>query len=195
MRMTEYERHKERLDLANLVVSTASLGLAAAALCLNEKPIRTGDDRMASRVEPGRYGTRKDLKKAYRAEIKKAAVTEIGYTGPVIVLNEDGRDVRYGIVPLDVEPERRKSPPKSWVAMEMNARTGGDRQAVVCGSRTEAERRATAMKRAHKKGSSKERDCVQGYARIDVSEPIDVREWLGGGRGTVYGVRAWSSSR
>ena len=194
MRMTEYERHKERLDLANLVVSTASLGLAAAALCLNEKPIRRGDDRMASRVEPGRYGTRKDLKKAYRAEIKKAAVTEIGYTGPVIVLNEGGRDVRYGIVPLDVKPERKRATPKSWVAMEMNARTGGDRQAVVCGSRAEAEKRASAMKRAHKKGSAKERDCVQGYARIDVSEPIDVREWLGGGRGTVYGVRAWRSS-
>ncbi len=193
MRMTEYERHKERLDLANLVVSTASLGLAAAALCLNEKPIRTGDDTMASRVEPGRYGTRKDLKKAYRAEIKKAAVTEIGYTGPVIVLNENGKDVRYGIVPLD-EPNGRNASAKSWVAMEMNARTGGDRQAVVCGSRAEAEKRATAMKRAHKKGSAKERDCVQGYARIDVSEPIDVREWLGGGRGTVYGVRPWRSS-
>ena len=188
MRMTEYERRKERMDVANLAVSTASLGLAAAALCLNEKPLR-GDDRMSSRIEPSRYGNRKDLKKAYRAEIKRTAATEIGYTGPVIVLNENGRDVRYGIVPLD-EGSREKAPSskRSWVAMEMNARTGGDRQAVVCSSRAEAEERATAMKRAHKKGSAKSRDCVQGYARMDVSGPIDVRAWLDGSKGTVYGV-------
>lgn len=62
----------------------------------------------------------------------------------------------------------------AWVAMEVNKKTGGDRQAVVCSSEAEAKRRALEMKNAHHKGSQQSKDCIQGYARLDTSKSIDV---------------------
>ncbi len=195
--LTRYERRKERIDLANLAISSASLGLAALALSMNSK-----GDTMANRIDPSKYATRKDLKKAYSAEIKRAAVSEVGYTGPVIVLNEGGRNVKYGIVPLTKtgkggsKPRAKpKSKPKTraksgksnaatmdWVALETGP--GGSRQAIVCASREAASAKARAMKRSH--GSS--RGYAHGYARVDTSERVDVEGILIGRRGTVYGV-------
>jgi hypothetical protein len=190
--LTRYERRKERIDLANLAISSASLGLAALALSMNSK-----GDTMANRIDPSKYATRKDLKKAYSAEIKRAAVSEVGYTGPVIVLNENGRSVRYGIVPLKTESRKKpKAPAKKaparkpraaamdWVALEMGP--GGSRQAIVCASREAASAKARSMKRSR----ASSRGYVHGYARVDTSRRVDVEGILMGRRGTVYGVRS-----
>ncbi|MBR4504215.1 MAG: hypothetical protein IKP20_04510 [Candidatus Methanomethylophilaceae archaeon] len=199
--LTRYERRKERIDLANLAISSASLGLAALALSLNAK----GEDTMANRIDPSKYSTRKDLKKAYRAEIKRASVSEVGYTGPVIVLNEGGRKVRYGIVPLKPGTKKGKANPKprakarapskrasakreasmDWVALEMGP--NNSRQAIVCASREAASAKARSMKRSR----ASSRGYVHGYARVDTSKRVDVEGILKGRRGAVYGVRRW----
>lgn len=141
---------------------------------------------MVNKIDSSKYTTRKDLKKAYAAEIKRTAVSEIGYTGTVIVLNEKGKEIRYGLIPLENKMPARASKPKtkaktqatkkSWVAMEMNARTGSDRQAIVCSSREQARSKAQGMKAAHRAGSKTCRDCVQGYAYMDTTKSIDVRK-------------------
>ena len=185
----KHEKKKERLDTASLLVSVASLGVGIAALCLNEKGenAKTGETNMANRIDSTKYTNRKDLKKAYAKEIKRAAVSEIGYTGTVIVLNEKGKEVRYGLIPLENKmPARSAAKPKakpktqsskkSWVAMEMNRRTGSDRQAIVCSSMNQARSKAQSMKNAHRSGSKTCRDCVQGYAYIDTSKSIDVKK-------------------
>ena len=183
------------MDAASLLISAASLGLGIAALCLNEK-----GETMANKIDSSKYSTRKDLKKAYAKEIKRAAVSDIGYTGTVIVLNERGEPVQYGLVPLEnrkAVSERsslaRKGNPKSqtsksWVAMEINSRSGGDRQAIVCSSREQAKAKATAMKKAHRSGSKQSRECVQGYALMDTSETIDVALMFSGRGGQLYRV-------
>ena len=141
---------------------------------------------MVNKIDSSKYTTRKDLKKAYAAEIKRTAVSEIGYTGTVIVLNEKGKEIRYGLIPLENKMPARASKPKtkaktqatkkSWVAMEMNARTGSDRQAIVCSSREQARSKAQGMKAAHRAGSKTCRDCVQGYAYMDTTKSIDVKK-------------------
>ena len=192
--MATRQQRKDRMDAASLLISAASLGLGIAALCLNEK-----GETMANKIDSSKYSTRKDLKKAYAKEIKRAAVSDIGYTGTVIVLNERGEPVQYGLVPLEnrkAVSERR--PParkptktqtsKSWVAMEINSRSGGDRQAIVCSSREQAKAKATAMKKAHRSGSKQSRECVQGYALMDTSETIDVAAMFSGRGGQLYRV-------
>ena len=185
--MEKHEQKKERMDTASLLISAASLGVGIAALCLNEKgEAKQGETNMANKIDSSQFTNRKDLKKAYAKEIKRAAVSEIGYTGTVIVLNEKGKEVRYGLIPLENKMPARASKPKtktktqaskkSWVAMEMNARTGSDRQAIVCSSREQARTKAQGMKAAHRAGSKTCRDCVQGYAYIDTSKSIDVRK-------------------
>ena len=72
--------------------------------------------------------------------------------------------------------------------MEINARTGGNRQAIVCSSKEEARNRALDMKAAHRSGSQQCRDCVQGYAQMDTSKTIDVARWFSGNAGKVYEV-------
>ena len=185
----KHETKKERMDAASLLISAASLGVGIAALCLNEKGenAKTGETNMANRIDSTKYTNRKDLKKAYAKEIKRAAVSEIGYTGTVIVLNEKGKEVRYGLIPLENKmPARSAAKPKakpktqsskkSWVAMEMNRRTGSDRQAIVCSSMNQARSKAQSMKNAHRSGSQTCKDCVQGYAYIDTSKSIDVKK-------------------
>jgi hypothetical protein len=187
--MEKREQKKERMDAASLLISAASLGVGIAALCLNEKGENKTEQEgttMVNKIDSSKYTTRKDLKKAYAKEIKRAAVSEIGYTGTVIVLNERGKEVRYGLIPLENKMPARASKPKtkaktqsskkSWVAMEMNARTGSDRQAIVCSSREQARSKAQGMKAAHRAGSKTCRDCVQGYAYMDTSKSIDVRK-------------------
>ncbi len=138
---------------------------------------------MANKVDCSKYTNKKDLKKAYAKEIKQAAVSEIGYTGTVIVLNERGNEVKYGLVPLEnralLSKKQATAPAKpkngrKWVAMEMNSRTGSDRQAIVCSSKEQARTKAQAMKMAHRCGSKTCRDCVQGYAYVDTSKSINV---------------------
>lgn len=105
----------------------------------------------------------------------------IGYTGPIITPNAKGDYEDINIAPSKKSNGNNSS--KAWVAMEMNKRTGGDSQAIVCSSKEEAEARARRMKRAHQAGSQRAKDCIQGYARIDVSKPIDVSGCFSGGCG------------
>ena len=202
-KMTKQQK-RDRIDMASLAISAASLGVGIAALCLNEKK---EEGKMANRIDSSKYTNRKDLKKAYAKEIKRAAVSDIGYTGTVIVLNEKGQQVSYGLVPLDSFESKNTSASKntkqaskstksgnaktdgrSWVAMEINSRTGGNRQAIVCSSKEEARNRALDMKAAHRSGSQQCRDCVQGYAQMDTSKTIDVARWFAGKAGKVYEV-------
>ena len=206
--MTKQQK-RDRIDMASLAISAASLGVGIAALCLNEKK---EEGKMANRIDSSKYTNRKDLKKAYAKEIKRTAVTDIGYTGTVIVLNEKGQQVSYGLVPLDSFESKNirsgnaskntkskstkssnasknaKTDGRSWVAMEINSRTGGNRQAIVCSSKEEARNRALDMKAAHRSGSQQCRDCVQGYAQMDTSTTIDVARWFAGKAGRVYEV-------
>lgn len=206
--MTKQQK-RDRIDMASLAISAASLGVGIAALCLNEKK---EEGKMANRIDSSKYTNRKDLKKAYAKEIKRAAVSDIGYTGTVIVLNEKGQQVSYGLVPLDSfeskstkssnaskntkskstrssnASKNAKTDSRSWVAMEINSRTGGNRQAIVCSSKEEARNRALDMKSAHRSGSQQCRDCVQGYAQMDTSKTIDVARWFAGKAGKVYEV-------
>lgn len=207
-KMTKQQK-RDRIDMASLAISAASLGVGIAALCLNEKK---EEGQMANRIDSSKYTNRKDLKKAYAKEIKRAAVSDIGYTGTVIVLNEKGQQVSYGLVPLDSfeskstkssstskntkskstkssnASKNAKTDSRSWVAMEINSRTGGNRQAIVCSSKEEARNRALDMKAAHRSGSQQCRDCVQGYAQMDTSKTIDVARWFAGKAGKVYEV-------
>ena len=207
-KMTKQQK-RDRIDMASLAISAASLGVGIAALCLNEKK---EEGKMANRIDSSKYTNRKDLKKAYAKEIKRAAVSDIGYTGTVIVLNEKGQQVSYGLVPLDSfeskstkssstskntkskstkssnASKNAKTDSRSWVAMEINSRTGGNRQAIVCSSKEEARNRALDMKSAHRSGSQQCRDCVQGYAQMDTSKTIDVARWFAGKAGKVYEV-------
>ena len=204
-KMTKQQK-RDRIDMVSLAISAASLGVGIAALCLNEKK---EEGKMANRIDSSKYTNRKDLKKAYAKEIKRAAVSDIGYTGTVIVLNEKGQQVSYGLVPLDSFESKNTSTSKntkskstkssnasknaktdsrSWVAMEINSRTGGNRQAIVCSSKEEARNRALDMKAAHRSGSQQCRDCVQGYAQMDTSKTIDVARWFAGKAGRVYEV-------
>lgn len=180
---------RDTLDAMNLGISAASLGVGILALCLNEKK----GDQMANKIDSSKYSSRKDLKKAYAKEIKRTAVSEIGYTGTVIVLNEKGEPTTYGLVPLEnkkIVKERTQKPKSqgSWVAMEINSRSGGDRQAIVCSSKEEAKSRALSMKKAHRKGSKQSKNCIQGYTRADTSRTIDVADLFNGEGGTVYRV-------
>lgn len=148
---------------------------------------------MAQKIDSSKYSSRRDLKKAYAKEIKRMAVSEIGYTGTVIVLNEKGGvQQALGLVPLEEEKvSTSNTKPKTegaWVAMEYNSRSGGDRQAIVCGSKTEAKNRALGMKNAHRKGSKQSKDCIQGYAKVDTSESIDVAKIFKNKNTTVYRV-------
>mgnify|MGYP007092424383 CR=1 FL=1 len=93
------QQRRDRMDLASLAISAASLGVGIAALCLNEK--KEEGIEMANRIDSSKYANRKDLKKAYAKEIKRSAVTDSGYTGTVIVLNEKGEPASFGLVPLD----------------------------------------------------------------------------------------------
>ena len=206
-KMTKQQK-RDRIDMASLAISAASLGVGIAALCLNEKK---EEGKMANRIDSSKYTNRKDLKKAYAKEIKRSAVSDIGYTGTVIVLNEKGQQVSYGLVPLDSFESKNTTPrtskntkskstkssnasknaktdSRSWVAMEINSRTGGNRQAIVCSSKEEARNRALDMKAAHRSGSQQCRDCVQGYAQMDTSKTIDVAGWFAGKAGKVYEV-------
>lgn len=207
-KMTKQQK-RDRIDMVSLAISAASLGVGIAALCLNEKK---EEGKMANRIDSSKYTNRKDLKKAYAKEIKRAAVSDIGYTGTVIVLNEKGQQVSYGLVPLDSfeskstkssnaskntkskntgssnASKNAKADSRSWVAMEINSRTGGNRQAIVCSSKEEARNRALDMKAAHRSGSQQCRDCVQGYAQMDTSKTIDVARWFAGKAGKVYEV-------
>lgn len=72
------------------------------------------------------------------------------------------------------KPKAKSRDKKKWVAMEINRKTGGNVQAIVCENMEEAQKRALAMKKAHKKGSQPSKDCVQGYALVDTTKGIDV---------------------
>lgn len=134
----------------------------------------------------------KEKGRALKAEQQKqirAKAKEVGYTGPIIMFNAKGEP--YELMDLTTESSNAKSPgtrsakPRqsnsAWVAMEINKRTGGDRQAIVCDSKDEAEKRAIAMKRAHRSGSQKSKECIQGYTRIDITKPIDIERCFSGG--------------
>ena len=189
------QKRKDRIDYTGLALSAASLGVGILALCFNEKK-----EEDMKKIDSTKYSTRRELKKAYAKEIKRTAVSDIGYTGTVIVLNERGEPVQYGLVPLEnrkavserSSPARKGNPKsqtsKSWVAMEINSRSGGDRQAIVCSSREQAKAKATAMKKAHRSGSKQSRECVQGYALMDTSETIDVALMFSGKGGQMYRV-------
>ena len=192
--MVSRQQKRDRMEMASLVISAASLGLAFAT-CLNEK----GEKEMPKTIDSSKYSTRRDLKKAYVQEIKRTAVSDIGYTGTVIVLNERGEPVQYGLVPLENRKIVAEKPPagkksaktqtkNSWVAMEINSATGKDRQAIVCSSKEQAKAKATAMKKAHRSGSKQSRECVQGYALMDTSKSIDVAAMFSGNGGQLYRV-------
>ena len=170
---------KEKMEAASLMVSAASLGVSVAALCLNEK--KKEGRKMAARIDPSDYTNRKDLKKAYAKEIRRTAVSEIGYTGPIIVLNEKGKSVKYKLVPLKNKVSKKESKKPitkngqfSWVAMDYNPSTG-ESHSVVCKTKEEAKRTARGMSRYK----------IQGIAKIDTSKPFNVGDWLKGKKGTV----------
>ncbi len=203
--MTYTDSEKERMDWAGLLISGASLVVGIAALCLNEK----GDDLTDKQTPQMQYKVAKQAKRDASKERKaakmkaRAAKTQkqtqireyaggIGYDGPIILLNER----EYGLVPLEnrkIVKERETAPLPSkasgtWVAMEINSRNGRDRQAIVCGSREEARAKALKMKRAHRPGSQQSKDCEQGYAKVDTTRSIDVKDWFDGREGTMYRV-------
>ena len=197
--MAYTDDEKEKMDWAGLLLSGASLAVGIAALCLNEK----GENMTEKQTPQMQYKIAKQQRKDASKE-RKAAKTQkqtqirqyaggIGYDGPIILLNER----EYGLVPLEnrkIVKEREtlpipsKSPPGTWVAMEINSRNGKDRQAIVCGSREEAKAKALRMKNAHRPGSQQSKDCRQGYARVDTSRSIDVKGWFEGNEGTLYRV-------
>lgn len=173
------QKRKDRVDYAGLVLSAASLGVGVLALCLNEKK-----EEEMNKIDSTKYSKRRDLKKAYAKEIKRVAVSDIGYTGTVIVLNGKQKQ-EYRLVPVE---NRKIVQKKNWVAMEINSKNGGDRQAIVCSSKEQAKSKAQAMKKAHRKGSARGKVCKQGYALMDTSESIDVAQWFDGKKGTLYRV-------
>lgn len=166
---------RDKLDIANISISAASLGVGIAALCLNEKKEDTMDNTERYHLAKSRSRDEGKGKKALKREARakkqskqnmiREYANSIDYSGPIIMPNEKGRFQDYG-TPKEQE--------RSWVAMEVNSRTGGDRQAVVCSSKEEARQRAVCMRNAHRKGSKQSKDCIQGYARIDTSTTIDV---------------------
>ena len=164
--LTEQQR-RDRMEAAGLTLSAASLGVGILALCLNEKGehSKQGEKEMAGKIDSGAYDSRRKLKKAYAKEIKKTAVSEIGYTGPIIVLNEKGVPKKYGLVPITEERKRKMS----WVAMEMS---GKEKQAIVCNSKEEARARAERMKRSNRNG-------MHGYAYVDTSDIDVARQFRG----------------
>ena len=204
--MAYTDDEKEKMDWAGLLLSGASLAVGIVALCLNEK----GENMTEKETPQMQYKVakqaRKDASKQRKAAKMKARASKtqkqtqireyaggIGYDGPIILLNEK----EYGLVPLEnrkIVKEREtlplpsKSPPGTWVAMEINSRNGKDRQAIVCGSREEAKAKALRMKNAHRPGSQQSKDCRQGYARVDTSRSIDVKSWFEGNEGTLYRV-------
>lgn len=204
--MAYTDDEKEKMDWAGLLLSGASLAVGIATLCLNEK----GENMTEKETPQMQYKVAKQAKKD-ASEQRKAAKMKarasktqkqtqireyaggIGYDGPIILLNER----EFGLVPLEnrkIVKEREtlqlpsKSPPGTWVAMEINSRNGRDRQAIVCGSREEAKAKALRMKSAHRPGSQQSKDCRQGYARVDTSRSIDVKGWFEGNEGTLYRV-------
>ena len=190
------------MDWAGLLISGASLAVGVAALCLNEKgEIMTENETPQMRYKVAKQQKKDASKERKAAKMKaKAAKTQkqtqirqyaggIGYDGPIILLNER----EYGLVPLENRKmvESKPSAKKdggSWVAMEINAKNGRDRQAVVCSSREEAKAKALRMKKAHRPGSQQSKDCRQGYAKVDTTRSIDVGKWFGGQEGTFYRV-------
>lgn len=193
--MAYTDDEKEKMDWAGLLLSGASLAVGIAALCLNEK----GENMTEKETPQMQYKiakqARKDASEQRKAAKMKARASKtqkqtqireyaggIGYDGPIILLNER----EYGLIPLVQLPS--KSPPGTWVAMEINSRNGKDRQAIVCGSREEAKAKALRMKNAHRPGSQQSKDCRQGYARVDTSRSIDVKGWFEGNEGTLYRV-------
>lgn len=149
----------------------------------------------------------KKAKKVVKANVKneiQAKALELGHTGTVIVLNTKEGEMRYRLTPINdgkkKSPKKKAAPKKkpvsrskedrrSWVAMEINTHTGGDRQAIVCSSMDEAKKVAQSMKRAHRSGSIRSQACVQGYALMDTSKGIDVERWFEPGHeGRLYRV-------
>ena len=178
------ERRSDRMDMTSLALSAASLGVGIAALCLNEKTTSGRDQMTTTYRSRNELTTDEQLARAKRekkeaAKGKRAAKAsnkaekdrqKALRVGQQQKIREYAKSIGYG-GPLIMYNERED---RAWVAMEMNRRTGGDIQAVVCNTRSEAEERARAMKRAHRSGSQKSKDCIQGYARMDVSDSIDV---------------------
>ena len=203
------QQRKDRMDWASLLISGASLAVGILALSLNEK----GENMTEKQTPQMQYKVAKQQKKDASKERKaakmtaKAAKTQkqnqirqyaggIGYDGPIILLNEK----EYGLVPLEnrkIVKEKATGPlpsrkpiakEGSWVAMEINSRNGGDRQAIVCASRDEAKAKAMKMKKAHRPGSQQSQYCRQGDAKMDTSQSIDVGKWFAGEEGTLYRV-------
>lgn len=159
--------------------SVEDFGYTGHVIVLNE------GGRSYPRIVPVPGETERSLRKKFRTGINDMAYSEVGYSGPVFVLNKPANKKR---APAPKKAPARSSPGRRWVAMEMNRRTGGDIQAIVCESRAQAEDRAESMRLAHKKGSARSRDCIQGYALMDPSRGIDVPAWFEGRRGVVYRV-------
>lgn len=117
------------------------------------------------------------IKKTEQKRLIRETVSDVGYTGKVILLNtKSGKTEQYRLVPV----KNGSKTAKAWVAMEMNTSTGGNRQAVVCASKEEAVRKAEGMKRAHREDPNKAR-FSQGYAYVDTAKPIDVAKCFRGG--------------
>ena len=108
------QKRKDRVDYAGLLLSAASLGVGVLALCMNEKK-----EEEMNKIDSTKYSKRRDLKKAYAKEIKRAAVSDIGYTGTVIVLNGKQKQ-EYRLVPVE---NRKIVQKKNWVAMEITSRS------------------------------------------------------------------------
>lgn len=137
--------------------------------------------RKAAKAQNQAAKARQKAERNSQQEKIRAYARSIGYSGPIITPNtkSDFEDAGY----YGTASQSTKSTNKAWVAMEMNKRTGGDRQAIVCASKAEAEARAKKMKASHVKSSQRSKDCIQGYARIDVTQPIDIPGCFAGGCG------------
>ena len=181
---------KDRMEMASLAISAASLGVGILALCLNEKGEAMTDERIkearkqnreADRVRKANKLTSKARKKEKKNRIREYAQS-IDYSGPVVMFNPGDGMRMYGLVPLGSDTKEK------WVAMEINTRNGKDRQAIICNSMEEAKAKALRMKKAHREGSQQSRDCRQGYARVDTFSTIDVARWFAGMEGKLYRV-------
>lgn len=216
------QKKKDRIEVASLGVSTASLlvGIGALMLSLNKKgEIKMAEQspamqrKLAKQRKKDAASARKTAKLNSQADkIEKQAkirqyAKDNGYNGPIIMFNDKSKRVSiqspsgekqtYKLVPVEqktskpvkkvAKPTKVASKPKAtpkskkkWVAMEINKRTGGNVQAIVCENMDEAQKRAMQMKRSHVKGSQPSKDCVQGYALMDTTKDIDVASWFFG---------------
>ena len=190
--LTKTQKRDAR-EVASLVISAASLAVGIAALSLNEKPeegekIPTKTIKDIKRDEKAFTARKRQEMDDLEVHLRNEALGKGYRVSKIKIVSANGKSAEYDLVPVAnkkpiAKPKTKKTEkpkattktaakPKSthkYVAMEMNRNNGRDMQAIVCNSESEAKRTAKGFKDAHRKGSQRSKDCVQGYIRTDTS--------------------------